>query len=223
MSSNKVTFVAGGAATNDPSMRNALDETVQPIYSEGRGRSLRKAVLNNPGNATAFVKLLWSTRRWDLTFGGVIVDGDYILHVDHPSLAQTVDVPVERDSGTPADEPALAVAMETAIEGESALDDLIASADDDATDGNLIVGQRNVHDLVLTATAPGTATMEIADVLPVLTADLPDILIPVPAGETVRFDLQGVFVRRLWMAATAESGLGATAPNADVVGTLFLA
>lgn len=216
---NVSTFVAGGAAAG---MLNALDETVQAVFAEADGkRSLRRLCLTNTGNAIAHVKLMWSVRRWTATFDGTATDGDYSLTFTHPTLATAgFAATVERDT-TPASNSDLAAAMETAVEVATLTDDLInATVTADSSNVLTIVTQRGVSELAITASAPAPGTLVVADALPSLAADLPDIVIGVPVGGTIDVDLGGVVVPRLWMAATTESGVGATAPNADLTGCL---
>jgi hypothetical protein len=220
---NLITFVAGGGAIGG-NLRNALDETLQEVVADGTKRTVTYGSFTNTGGSAATVKLFWSLPRWDLTFGGVIANGDYVVEIQERSTRRTIETAtVTRAAGTPADEAALAVEMETEIESYIAttLAGLIVSADDDGVDGNMIVGARGV-DLRFVCTAPTGATLEIEEVGPVLASAVPDAIVTIPAGAMATLYLGERPVSRLWMAATAESGAGATAPSADITGFIVL-
>lgn len=213
-------FIAGGAAAGH---FDALDETVQVVFEElsSGHRKLRYAAFHNPGAATATVKLFWKRQRQNLTFGGTATDGDYVSTFFHPSLP-AVGVPVTTPrSTTPANNAALAVQHEADIESESALSALIASANDDGVDTCNVLTTLGVRDLVITTSAPSPGTLtNDSTVVPILASDVPDLTITIAAGATVPAFLGDESVFRLYAAATAESGVGDTAPNADITGFL---
>lgn len=222
---NVITFVAGGAAIGG-NLRNALDETLQEVVPDGSPSKVTYGSFFNSGTAAATVKLFWSLPRWDLTFGGTIVNGNYVVSFyERATGRHLADATVTRAAGSPADEAALAVAMETAIEdlvaSGQALEGLITSADDDGVDGNMIVGVRGVS-LRLVTSAPGTATLVADEVGPALATAVPDQIVTVAPGSPATIYLGDRPVNRLWMAATTESGAGNTAPNADLTGYLVL-
>lgn len=224
---NRAQFVSGGAALSDPWMFDLLSETVQEVFAEGAARRLSHIEVYNPGTAVGFVKLMWSVRRYSLTFAGTATNGNYDLVVDHPSLraggvATPTTARVTRAAGTPSTNADLAAAMETEIETNevATLGSLIVSAND-TSNVNTLVTARGVHDLTLTTAAPAPGTLTVTDALPSLTADLADMTFGIPAGARALIPL-GITPRRLWIAATTESGLGATAPDADMLATLFL-
>jgi hypothetical protein len=124
-------------------------------------------------------------QTFEAVFGGTIVDGAYVLSFVHPSLPNVdgpnqVDITVTRAAGTPADEAALAVAMEAAVEASPLLAALIASADDDTVDTNDIVAASGVEGLEITGTAPGTATLVVTETTPEIT-----VTDETPAGPTL--------------------------------------
>lgn len=83
---------------------------------------------------------------------------------------------------------------------------------------------RSLRRIILTNSGNAIAFAKLfstATEAPTVATEVPDIVIGIPAGETLDVDLDGVIVPRLWMAATAESGAGATAPNAALVGALI--
>lgn len=98
----------------------------------------------------------WQT--WSVQFGGVIVDGTYATTFLFDGYTPIV-VPTVRAAGTPVDEAALAVEHEADIEGNPLLAGLVVSADDDTVDTNEIIFETGAPDVVVTCTAPGTATL----------------------------------------------------------------
>lgn len=97
-------------------------------------------------------------QQWSVQFEGVIADGDYdstfVFDGYNPIVVRTT-----RAAGTPADAAALAVQHEADIEGNVQLVGLVVSADDDTVDTNVIVFETGAPDVVVTCSAPGTATL----------------------------------------------------------------
>lgn len=219
---NRAQFITGGAALTDPWMFDLLSEAVQTVFAEGQARRLSHLEVYNSGGSVGYVKLMWSVRRYLLTFDGTETDGNYDLVVDHPSLATPTTARVTRAAASPATNADLAAAMETEIETNevATLGTIIVSADD-ASNVNTLVTYRGIYDLDLTTAAPDPGTLAVTDTTPSLAADLADMTLAVPAGARALIPL-GVSVRRLWIAATTEQGLGATAPPADMLATLFI-
>src|SRR5690606_10720108 len=177
------TFAPSGGSTG--LLRNSLDNTIQQV-SAGPCTIVYGA-LRNSGTASATVKLFYRSTRWDLTFGGTIADGPYVVRFLERSTRRLIDeATVTREEGTPADEAALAVAMETAIEAlvSTTLASYIVSADDDGTDGNMIVGVRGA-DILIETECPEGATLTVSDVGPALSSTIPDAIVTIPATSTI--------------------------------------
>lgn len=222
----KYNFVTGGAAVGVDSLLDLISETPIRVFGELAAPAVRRlkyiSLYNDSATTTAHVKLFWKRQRQSITIAGTIGDGDYVSNFAHASLASAgVDVPTTRAGGSPADAAALGVQHEADIEGESQLDLLIANADDDGAGVINIYPHEGVRGLVITTTPPGSATMNVnAQVAPILTSDIQDLTVSVPAGQTVSRYLGDVDAVRLWIAATTQEGVGATAPDESISGFL---
>lgn len=103
------------------------------------------------------------SQAWDVVFAGTIANGDFDTSLAFEGYTPIV-VRTTRAAGTPTDEAAMAVQHEADIEADSRLFGLVASADDDGTDTNRILTVAGAPDLVVTCTAPGTATLTPTEV-----------------------------------------------------------
>lgn len=140
------------AVDGEAALSGVVDSTTD------NGGDIDTVFVDDIGVVTVTWTWIPDNQTWDVQFGGTLVDGNYDTVYSFDGMDDII-VRTVRSGGTPATVLAMAQQHEADTEGDVRLTGLLMSADDDATDTNLIILEAGAPDCTITCVAPGTATL----------------------------------------------------------------